>query len=72
MITKLGLKFKGTIKPSSDDAIYALKVLAKNYVNAYLVNVNIDGFYRLIRSLIFLKSPNAILKHASIPSIGGT
>jgi hypothetical protein len=69
MITKSGLRFKGTIKPSLDDAIYALKVLAKNYANAYLVNVNIGGFYRLIRSLIFLKSPNTILKHAPIPSI---
>jgi hypothetical protein len=28
MITKSGLRFKGTIKPSLDDAIYALKVLA--------------------------------------------
>jgi|GEM_PF-3693183 len=27
MITKSGLRFKGTIKPSLDDAIYALKVL---------------------------------------------
>jgi hypothetical protein len=69
MITKSGLRFKGTIKPSLDDAIYALKVLAKNNANAYLVNVNIGGFYRLIRSLIFLKSPNTILKHAPIPSI---
>ena len=69
MIIESGLRFKGTIKPSLDDAIYALKVLAKNYANAYLVNVNIDGFYHLIGSLIFLKSPNTILKHAPIPSI---
>ena len=50
MITKSGLRFKGTIKPSSDDAIYALKVFVENYANAYLVNVNIGGFYRLIGS----------------------
>jgi hypothetical protein len=69
MITESGLRFKGTIKPSPDDAIYALKVLAKNYANAYLVNVNIGGFYRLIGSLIFLKSPNTM--HQS-PQLGGT
>ena len=28
MITESGLRFKGTNKPSLDDAIYALKVLA--------------------------------------------
>jgi len=33
MITEPGLRFKGTIKPSLDDAIYALKVLTKNYAN---------------------------------------
>jgi hypothetical protein len=58
-----------SIKPGSDDAIYALKALVKNYANAYLVNVNIGGFYPLIKSLIFLKSPNTILKHAPIPFI---
>jgi len=67
MITESGLRFKGTIKPSLDNAIYALKVLAKNNANAYLVNVGV--FYHLTRSLIFLKSPDAILKHAPIPSI---
>jgi hypothetical protein len=67
MITESGLRFKGTIKPSLDDAIYALEVLTKNYANAYLVNVGV--FYHLTRSLIFLKSPNTILKHAPIPSI---
>ena len=69
MITEPGLRFKGTIKPSSDDAIYALKVLTKNYANAYLINVNVGGFYRLTKSLIILKLPNTILKHAPIPSI---
>jgi len=69
MITESRLRFKGTIKPSPDDAIYALKVLAKNYANTHLVNVNIGGFYRLIRSFIILKSPNTILKHTPIPSI---
>jgi len=69
MITESGLRYKGTIKPSSDDAIYALKVFAKNYANAYLDNVTIGGFYRLIGSLIFLRSPNTILKHTPIPSI---
>jgi hypothetical protein len=58
-----------SIESCSDDAIYALKVLVKNYANTYLVNVNIGGLYRLIRSLIFLKTPNTILKHAPIPSI---
>ena len=33
MITESGLRFKGTIKPCSDDAIHALKVLTKNYAN---------------------------------------
>jgi methylase of polypeptide subunit release factors len=69
MITKSGLRFKGTIKPCSDDAIYALKVLTKNYANAYLINVNVSGFYCLTKSFIFLKLPNMILKHAPIPSI---
>ena len=69
MITKSGLRFKGTIKPSSDDAIYALKILTKNWANAYLINVNVGEFYRLTKSLIFLKLPNTILKHAPIPSI---
>jgi hypothetical protein len=69
MITKSGLRFKGTIKPSLDDAIYALEVLTKNYANAYLINVNVGGFYHLTKSLIFLKLPNTILKHAPIPLI---
>ena len=69
MITKSGLRFKGTIKPSLDYAIYALEVLTKNYANAYLINVNVGGFYRLTKSLIILKLPNTILKHAPIPSI---
>ncbi|MEJ2772065.1 hypothetical protein [Stygiolobus sp. CP8521M] len=58
-----------SIKQGLDDAIYALKVLVENYANAYLVNVNIGGLYRLIRSFIFLKTPNTILKHVPIPSI---
>ena len=69
MITKSGLRFRGTIKPSPDDAIYALKILTKNYANAYLINVNVGGFYRLTKSLIILRLPNTILKHAPIPSI---
>ena len=69
MITKSGLRFKGTIKPSLDYVIYTFKILTKNYANAYLINVNVGGFYRLTKSLIFLKSPNTILKYAPIPSI---
>jgi len=38
MIIESGLRFKGTIKPSLDDAIYALKVLAPY---KYLVNVGV-------------------------------
>jgi len=69
MITESGLRFRGTIKLCSDDAIYALKVLTKNWANAYLINVNVGGFYHLTKLLIILKSPNTILKHAPIPSI---
>jgi Predicted SAM-dependent methyltransferases len=69
MITESGLRFKGIIKPSPDNAIYALKIHTKNYPNTHLINVNVSRFYRLTRSLIILKLPNTILKHAPIPSI---
>jgi len=69
MITESGLRYKGTIIPSSEDAIYALKVLVKNWAIEYLDDVSNGGFYRLIKHLIFLRSPNTILKHALIPSI---
>jgi hypothetical protein len=69
MITESGLRYKGTIIPSSEDAIYALKVRVKNWAIEYLDDVSNGGFYRLIKQLIFLRSPNTILKHTPIPSI---
>jgi Predicted SAM-dependent methyltransferases len=69
MITESGLRYKGTIKPSSEDAVYALKVLVKNWTIENLEDVSNGGFYRLIKRLVFLRSPNTILKHAPIPLI---
>jgi Methylase of polypeptide chain release factors len=69
MITESGLRYKGTIKPSSEDAVYALKVLVKNWAIEYTDDVSNGGFYRLIKRLVFIRSPNTILKHAPIPLI---
>jgi len=68
MITESGLRFRGAIKPSPDDSIYALKGMAKNYMNTHSISIGIRGLYRLVGSLIILTSPSTLLKHAPLPS----
>jgi len=57
MITGPGLKFRGAIKPTEDDAIYSLKNSVRNYANRHSV------------SNIIPKLPSTLIKYAPIPSI---
>jgi len=72
MITESGLKFRGPIKPTKDDAIYSLKNHAKNYANTHSISNVTGGLFRLVGSHIILKSPSTLLKYAPIPSIRRT
>ena len=72
MITEPGLKFRGAIKPTEDDAIYSLRNYARNYANTHSVSNVTGGFFRLVGSHIIPKLPSTLLKYAPIPSIRWT
>jgi len=69
MITEPGLKFRKAIKPTEDDAIYALRNYARNYANMHSVSNIIGGLFRLVGSHIIPKLPSTLIKYAPIPSI---